>query len=50
MTARNEKRGFAARPADPDGWIKAGDVPPEGGEDLQISISKSEGWQVFVSE
>lgn len=26
------------------------DVPPEGAEDLQISISKSEGWQVFVSE
>ncbi|MEZ5826462.1 MAG: hypothetical protein R3C97_17560 [Geminicoccaceae bacterium] len=31
MTARNEKRGFAARPADPDGWIRARDAPPEGG-------------------
>lgn len=28
MTARNGKRGFAARPADPDSWIKAGDAPP----------------------
>lgn len=28
MTARTEKRGFAQRPADPDGWIKAGDTPP----------------------
>lgn len=26
MTARTEKRGFAQRPADPDGWIKAGDI------------------------
>lgn len=31
MTARNEKRSFAARPADPDGWIRAGDAPPAGG-------------------
>ena len=31
MTGRNEKRGFAARPADPDGWIRAGDAPPAGG-------------------
>lgn len=28
MTARTEKRGFAARPADPEGWIKAGETPP----------------------
>ena len=26
MTGRTEKRGFAARPSDPDGWIKAGDT------------------------
>lgn len=26
MTGRTEKRGFAARPTDPDGWIKAGDT------------------------
>lgn len=24
MTGRTDKRGFAARPTDPDGWIKAG--------------------------
>ena len=28
MTARNRKRGFAARPANPEGWIRAGDTPP----------------------
>lgn len=28
MTARADKRGFAARPADPDAWIKAGDARP----------------------
>ena len=28
MTARTEKRGFATRPADPGGWIKAGDTAP----------------------
>lgn len=28
MTSVPEKRGFAARPADPDGWIKAGDTQP----------------------
>jgi len=27
MTVRTEKRGFATRPVDPDGWIKAGDTP-----------------------
>ena len=28
MTGRTDKRGFAARPADPDGWIRAGDARP----------------------
>lgn len=28
MTARTEKRGFAARPGDADGWIKAADAAP----------------------
>ena len=28
MTAGTDKRGFATRPADPDGWIKAGDGRP----------------------
>ncbi len=28
MTARSDKRGFAARPVDPDGWIRAGDTRP----------------------
>lgn len=28
MTRGADKRGFATRPADPDGWIKAGDAPP----------------------
>ena len=27
MTARIDKRGFAARPAGADDWIKAGDAP-----------------------
>ena len=31
MTARTEKRGFTTRPADPDGWIKAGDTAPARG-------------------
>ncbi|MCW8143041.1 hypothetical protein NM963_04345 [Agrobacterium tumefaciens] len=26
MTARTEKRGFASRPGDPEGWIKAGET------------------------
>ncbi|AJE45690.1 hypothetical protein [Celeribacter indicus] len=29
MTAGSDKRGFAIRPADPDGWIKASDARPE---------------------
>ena len=28
MTARTDKRGFASRPADPEGWIRAGDARP----------------------
>ncbi len=36
MTARNGKRGFAARPVDPDDWIKAGDTSPERGGDAPI--------------
>ncbi len=28
MTTRTDKRGFAARPVDPDGWIAAGDARP----------------------
>ena len=28
MTTRTDKRGFAARPADPEGWIRAGDARP----------------------
>ncbi len=28
MTAPTEKRRFAQRPVDPDGWIKAADTPP----------------------
>ncbi|MFG1230418.1 ribbon-helix-helix protein [Xanthobacter wiegelii] len=28
MTARPNRRGFAARPADPEHWIKAAEAPP----------------------
>ena len=28
MSERSTRRGFAARPADPERWIKAADVPP----------------------
>ena len=28
MTTRTDKRGFATRPVDPDGWIRAGDTRP----------------------
>ena len=28
MTVRTEKRGFASRPGDAEGWIKAGETPP----------------------
>jgi hypothetical protein len=30
MTARSQKRGFAARPGDPDGWIKAAEAQANG--------------------
>ncbi|MBB3810891.1 hypothetical protein [Pseudochelatococcus contaminans] len=36
MTARTEKRGFVQRPCDPDGWIKAADMPPERDGDVAI--------------
>lgn len=29
MMVGPDKRGFATRPADPDGWIKAADTRPE---------------------
>ena len=32
MGERPTRRGFAARPADPEHWIKAADVPPRNGE------------------
>lgn len=28
MSERSPKRGFAARPADPESWIKASEQPP----------------------
>ncbi|MCM2439436.1 hypothetical protein HGO34_06865 [Agrobacterium vitis] len=28
MSERSSKRGFAARPADPESWIKANEPPP----------------------
>lgn len=28
MSERSPKRGFAARPADPESWIKASEPPP----------------------
>ncbi|NTG45759.1 hypothetical protein G6M04_00125 [Agrobacterium rhizogenes] len=28
MTARPSRKGFAARPADPEHWIKAAEAPP----------------------
>ena len=32
MSQRPIRRGFAARPADPEHWIKAADAPPRNGE------------------
>ena len=29
MSARPNRRGFAARPADPEHWIKAAEAPPQ---------------------
>ncbi len=30
MTGRSGKRGFTARPGDPESWIRAADTPPGG--------------------
>lgn len=30
MTARTRKPGFASRPVNPEGWIRAADTPPGG--------------------
>lgn len=40
MTADAEKRSFARRPGDPDGWIKAGDTPPERGGDAALYTAR----------
>lgn len=32
MSERPARHGFAARPADPEHWIKAADVPPRDGK------------------
>jgi len=32
MSERPPRNGFASRPADPDRWIKAADVPPRNGD------------------
>jgi hypothetical protein len=32
MSERPTRRGFAARPADPEHWIKAADTPPRDGD------------------
>ena len=32
MTAPTQKRGFAARPTDAEGWVKAADAPPSGSD------------------
>ncbi len=36
MTARNGKRGCAARPVEPDGWIRADDTPPKRSGDAAV--------------
>lgn len=33
MSERSERRGFAARPTNPDAWIKAADAPTTRGAD-----------------
>jgi len=33
MTDRSNRRGFASRPSDAEGWIKASDTPPRGADD-----------------
>jgi hypothetical protein len=40
MTARTDKRGFASRPSDPDGWIKSGDAPPAGSSAAAIYTAR----------
>ena len=30
MTGRADKRRFASRPGDPEGWIRATETPPDG--------------------
>ena len=32
MSERPTRRGFAARPGDPERWVKAADVPPRDGD------------------
>ena len=34
MTERSNRRGFAARPGDPESWIKANDAPPRRPDDV----------------
>ncbi len=38
MSERPTRRGFASRPVDPEGWIKAGDMVP-GGRDAAVTYS-----------
>jgi hypothetical protein len=38
MSERRTRRGFASRPVDPEGWIKAGDTPP-GGRDAAAAYT-----------
>lgn len=43
MTERSPKRSFAARPTDPESWIKAPDAPParastDGGYSARLTI------------
>ncbi|MBB5374003.1 hypothetical protein [Acidocella aromatica] len=39
MSERSPRRGFAARPADPEHWIKTADVPPRDG-DAAVSTAR----------
>ena len=47
MTGRIPKRGFAARPGDPDSWIKAGDGPPLRGLGQRVFLVGDEGRSVM---
>lgn len=40
MTARDDKRGFTARPVDPDRWIKAGDARGTGAADIAVHSAR----------